>query len=104
MHRRKRPGRWSQNHSFTSGNRWRQVSGMLAEPRGHGLSVLIADDHGLFRDGLRTLLQSMPEAELAGEATNGEEAVSAAMSLQPDVVVMDIRMPGMNGIEATRRI
>jgi RNA polymerase sigma factor (sigma-70 family) len=80
------------------------VSEIPAEPRDPGLSVLIADDHGLFRDGLRTLLQSMPEADLVGEATDGEEVVAAAASLQPDVVVMDIRMPGLDGIEATRRI
>ena len=66
--------------------------------------VLIADDHPLFRDGLRALLASAPGVELVGEATNGEEAVSLAADLQPDVVVMDVQMPGMGGIEATRRI
>ena len=66
--------------------------------------VLIADDHPLFRDGLRALLDSAPGVELVGEATTGEEAVSLAAELQPDVVVMDVQMPGMGGIEATRRI
>jgi len=68
------------------------------------LRVLICDDHTLFRDGLRALLTSAPDTELAGEATTGEEAVECAAALQPDVVIMDIQMPGINGIEATRRI
>lgn len=68
------------------------------------LRVLIADDHPLFREGLRTLLGSAPDTELVGEATTGEEAVSMAAELRPDVVVMDIKMPGMGGIEATRAI
>ena len=68
------------------------------------LRVLIADDHLLFRDGLRALLNAAPDAELVGEATTGEEAVALAAELQPDVVLMDIQMPGGNGIEATRRI
>jgi DNA-binding NarL/FixJ family response regulator len=68
------------------------------------LRVLIADDHPLFRDGLKTMLTSSPFTELVGEASDGEEAVSLAADLQPDVVVMDVQMPGMSGIEATRRI
>jgi len=68
------------------------------------LRVLTADDHPLFRDGLRTLLASAPDAELVGEATTGEEAVSLVAQAHPDVVVMDLQMPGMGGIEATRRI
>jgi DNA-binding NarL/FixJ family response regulator len=68
------------------------------------LQVLVADDHPLFRDGLRALLASTPDAELAGEASTGEEAISLATELQPDVVVMDVQMPGMGGMEATRRI
>lgn len=69
-----------------------------------GLTVLIADDHRLFRDGVRSLLRSMPEVELTGEAASGDEAVVLAESLQPDVVIMDIAMPDLDGIEATRRI
>lgn len=68
------------------------------------LRVLIADDHQLFRDGLRALLTSAPETELVGEATNGDEVIALAASIQPDVIIMDIQMPGSNGIEATRRI
>ncbi|HYT34195.1 MAG TPA: response regulator transcription factor [Ktedonobacteraceae bacterium] len=68
------------------------------------IRVLIADDHPLFRDGLRTLLNSGSEAEVVGEATTGEETITRAATLQPDVILMDINMPGVNGIEATRRI
>jgi DNA-binding NarL/FixJ family response regulator len=68
------------------------------------IRVLIADDHPMFRDGLRTLLDSLPDAEVVGEAASGEEAVSMAVSTQPDVILMDLQMPGINGIEATRRI
>ena len=68
------------------------------------IRVLIADDHPLFRDGVRVLLDSLPEVEVTGEAGNGEEAVSQAATLQPDVILMDLQMPGMNGIEATRHI
>ena len=68
------------------------------------LRVLIADDHPLFRHGIRALLEATPDFEVVGEATTGEEAVSLAASLQPDVILMDIQMPGVNGIEAARRI
>jgi DNA-binding NarL/FixJ family response regulator len=68
------------------------------------IRVLIADDHPLFRDGVRTLLQSVPETEVVGEASTGEEAMTQAATLQPDVILMDLHMPGQNGIEATRAI
>ena len=67
------------------------------------IRVLIADDHPLFRDGLRALLESVEDMQAVGEAATGEEALSEALALQPDIVLMDIKMPGMNGIEATRR-
>ncbi len=66
--------------------------------------ILIADDHPVFRFGLRALLGADPEMELVGEASSGEEAVAQALALQPDVILMDLNMPGGNGIEATRRI
>ncbi len=66
--------------------------------------VLLADDHTLFRYGLRAMLSSVPEFEVVGEAATGEEAVARAAELRPDVVLLDIKMPGVNGIEATRRI
>jgi DNA-binding NarL/FixJ family response regulator len=67
-------------------------------------SILLADDHAIFRYGLRAMLGSTPEFEVVGEAATGEEAVARATELRPDVVFMDIQMPGVNGIEATRRI
>lgn len=68
------------------------------------ITVFIADDHRLFRDGLRALLASAGDIEVVGEAANGGEAVEGVERQQPDVVLMDIQMPGVNGIEATRRI
>jgi DNA-binding NarL/FixJ family response regulator len=68
------------------------------------LRILIADDHPLVRSGLRALLAAAEDVEVVGEAATGEEAVTLAASLQPEVIVMDLRMPGINGIEATRRI
>ena len=66
--------------------------------------LVIADDHPLFRAGLRALLDSVADTEVVGEAETGEEAVEVALALAPDVVVMDINMPSLNGIDATRRI
>jgi DNA-binding NarL/FixJ family response regulator len=68
------------------------------------LRILIADDHPVFRHGVRALLESTPELEVVGEVTTGGEAITQAESLQPEVVLMDIQMPGINGIDATRQI
>src|SRR5258708_33959958 len=68
------------------------------------LRVLIADDHPLFRSGMRALLAADPDTGAVGEATTGEEAIELAASLQPDVILMDVQMPGISGIEPTRRI
>lgn len=66
--------------------------------------VVIADDHPFFRDGLRVLLDAAPETTLVGEATSGDEVIALAAELQPDVILMDLKMPGLNGIAATRQI
>ena len=68
------------------------------------MRVLIADDHLFYREGLRVMLGAVPEIQLVGEAATGDEAIERALALQPDVVLMDLKMPGATGIEATRRI
>jgi DNA-binding NarL/FixJ family response regulator len=67
------------------------------------ISVLLADDHGIVRAGLRALLDAQPDVHVAGEASSGDEAVELAQQLQPDIIIMDISMPG-GGLEATRKI
>jgi DNA-binding NarL/FixJ family response regulator len=68
------------------------------------IRVLVADDHRFFRDGLRALLDSAQDLELVGEAGDGEEVVAQAAVLHPDVILMDLQLPKINGVEATRRI
>jgi DNA-binding NarL/FixJ family response regulator len=68
------------------------------------IRILIADDHALFREGLQALFAALPDIKVVGEAAEGETAISQVDALQPDVVLMDINMPKVNGIEATRRI
>jgi len=68
------------------------------------LRILLADDHEIFRAGLKALVDAQPDLQVIGEAASGEEAVAKATALEPDLVLMDIAMPGISGIEATRRI
>ncbi len=68
------------------------------------IRILIADDHSLFRQGLRSLLESEPDLRVIGEAASGREALRAALETRPDIVLMDIQMPGLDGVEATKEI
>src|SRR5947199_5173375 len=66
--------------------------------------ILLADDHAVVRQGFKMILSAQTDMEIVGEAANGREAVELAADLRPDVVVMDVAMPELNGIEATRRL
>ena len=68
------------------------------------IKILIADDQSLFREALKTLLSAYPGLDIVGDASNGEEALRLAFTLTPDVVLMDLRMPIMDGVESTRKI
>lgn len=68
------------------------------------LSVVVVDDHPMFRDGVRTLLASVPDVDVVGQAATGEEAVRVATEHRPDVVLMDLNLPGISGVEATARV
>src|SRR5690349_17258192 len=68
------------------------------------IRILIVDDHEIVRQGVRTIFMARPQWEICGEAVNGQEAVRLAQSLEPDAIVMDITMPVMSGLDATREI
>jgi DNA-binding NarL/FixJ family response regulator len=68
------------------------------------IRILIVDDHTLFREGLRAIFRAVPDIEVVGEAGSGEEAIAKTLGLQPDIILMDIQMAGMNGIEACKQI
>ncbi len=70
----------------------------------HEIRLVLADDHAVVRSGTRELLEQQPDFKIIGEAANGEEAVQLAADLSPDVLIMDVRMPKMTGVEATRKI
>ncbi len=73
-------------------------------PSAHHVHVLVVDDYGLLRQELRSLLSAYDEFEVVGEAENGVQACELAQQLQPNVIIMDVHMPTMNGLEATRHI
>jgi DNA-binding NarL/FixJ family response regulator len=76
----------------------------MSDAEGAPLRVLVADDHPIFREGLAAAIGSLDDVEVVGQAGNGAEAVAETLRLAPDVVVMDLHMPEMNGIEATRQL
>ncbi len=77
---------------------------MVREKSTGTIRLLLVDDHVMMRRGLALLMEEAPDIEVVGEASDGEEAVRLALELQPDVILMDVSMPGMSGTEATRRI
>jgi CheY-like chemotaxis protein len=86
------------------GGRWGGRRGLPTDRRGGRVRVLVVDDHPHYREGLVTALAAIPEVEVVGEAGDGREAVELAAALEPDVVVMDLKLPDLNGIDATREI
>jgi two-component system, NarL family, response regulator NreC len=66
--------------------------------------ILVVDDHRMFRDGLKAILSHEKDMEVVGEAENGQEAIARTRELRPDIILMDVKMPVMDGVEATRRI
>ena len=72
--------------------------------KGHLIQVLVVDDHAIIRKGIAAVLELVPDMQVVGDAVNGKEAVEKAGTLQPDVILMDLVMPVMDGIEATRQI
>jgi DNA-binding NarL/FixJ family response regulator len=78
--------------------------GAATRPDSAAIRVVVADDQGMVRSGFSTLLNAQPGIEVVGEAANGEEAIDRARSLRPDVILMDVRMPVLDGLQATRRI
>jgi len=80
------------------------TNGMAPRQHASRIKVLIVDDHAVLRQALRMLLENQPEVDVVGDASNGREALEACEKLHPDVVLMDMVMPGLNGLEATRQI
>ena len=76
----------------------------MTEGQDAAIRVVVADDQGMVRSGFSTLLNAQPDIEVVGEAANGQEAVDRAAGLRPDVILMDVRMPVLDGLQATRRI
>ena len=68
------------------------------------ISILVVDDHPLFRQGLRDLLRSEPDLEVVGEGADGQEAIDLTHALQPDALILDINLPGLNGLQVTRQL
>src|SRR5262245_40435549 len=85
-------------------DRARRSLASMQDGRGERIRVLLADDHAVLRQALRLLLEMHDEIEVVGEASDGREAVDTAERVQPDVVLMDLAMPGLNGVEATRQL
>ncbi|MCB5907349.1 response regulator [Streptomyces pinistramenti] len=79
-------------------------AGRAESGAGHAIRVLLVDDHQVVRRGLRTFLEVQDDIEVVGEASDGAEGVAAAGQLRPDVILMDVKMPGMDGIEALRKL
>ena len=94
------------NTSQPTSSRAREAAARPAWTRNGGtrIRVLIVDDHAILRQALRHLLETQSEIEVVGDASSGREAVAEAEKLLPDVVLMDMIMPGLNGLEATRQI